>query len=292
MEGVLQAPDTLSGPRRKWSAVSARMRVELCYLWGHGRRPDLRKAARFTEKVQLRKLHDRDPRHPALMDKLAAKAMAARTLGPEWTIETLWSGETLPGPGALAAPAIVKARHGCNQYEVFRDPPSPGQWAALGRRSKRWMATAYGGWLDEWAYRDVPRGILAEPLITGTGPLPVDYKIYVFGGHATHVQVHLGRGARHRWLLHDRTFTPLVPGAERTSAPGSLTAMLDAAETLAKGQDFLRVDFYEVEGRPLFGEFCLYPGSGLDPFAEDWIDFELGRLWNLAARPSANPEFH
>ncbi len=59
--------------------------------------------------------------------------------------------------------------------------------------------------------------------------------------------------------------------------------MLEAAEQLARGTDFLRVDFYEVDGQPLFGEFCLYPGSGLDPLAADWIDFELGSLWTRAS---------
>ena len=63
--------------------------------------------------------------------------------------------------------------------------------------------------------------------------------------------------------------------------------MLDAAEELARGFDFLRVDFYEVAGKPLFGEFCLYPGSGLDPFAAEWIDDELGRLWADAATARA-----
>ena len=58
-----------------------------------------------------------------------------------------------------------------------------------------------------------------------------------------------------------------------------LAQALKAAETLASGMDFVRVDFYEVGGIPYFGEFCLYPGSGLDPFAADWIDFEMGSLW-------------
>lgn len=55
--------------------------------------------------------------------------------------------------------------------------------------------------------------------------------------------------------------------------------MLAAAETLAGDMNFLRVDFYDIGGRPYFGEYCLYPGSGLDPFAADWIDLELGALW-------------
>lgn len=41
--------------------------------------------------------------------------------------------------------------------------------------------------LDEWGYRDVLRGILAEPLLGGALPLHIDCKIYVFGGEATHV---------------------------------------------------------------------------------------------------------
>ena len=58
--------------------------------------------------------------------------------------------------------------------------------------------------------------------------------------------------------------------------------MLSAAETLAAGHDFLRVDFFEIDGAPRFGEFCLYPGSGLDRFANERIDLELGRLWHNA----------
>jgi hypothetical protein len=146
-------------------------------------------------------------------------------------------------------------------------------------RTRQWTAGAYGKWLDEWAYRDVPRGLLAEPLLGDGRMLPLDYKIYVFRGRATHVQVHLDRAHDHRWVLHDRKFRPLHEASDRPAPPRSLGAMLDAAETLAAGFDFLRVDFYEIDGAPRFGEFCLYPGSGLDRFADDWIDFELGKLW-------------
>ncbi len=129
-------------------------------------------------------------------------------------------------------------------------------------------------------------GLLAEPLIGDGKTLPVDIKIYVFGGRATHVQVHLDRAGAHRWVLHDREYRPLAGHGDGPAPPRSLNAMLEGAEALAAGFDFLRVDFYEVDGVPRFGEFCLYPGSGLDPFAADWIDFELGQLWHAAASPA------
>ena len=66
------------------------------------------------------------------------------------------------------------------------------------------------------------------------------------------------------------------------SPPSQLQAMFEVAEACALGSDFLRVDFYEVGGRLWFGEYCLYPGSGLDPFEPDSLDHHLGRLWSAA----------
>jgi hypothetical protein len=232
--------------------------------------------------VQLRKLTDRSQIQTQMMDKIAAKRLAGARLGEEWIVPTLWQGTDLPWLIPFPAPAIIKSRHGCNQYRVITAVPDCARWQQLRRTARRWQRRPHGRWLDEWAYRDVPRGILTEPLLGGALPLPIDYKIYVFGGTATHVQVHLGRGRRHRWILHDRSWRQLVRAADEPPPPPSLPAMLEAAETLAGDMNFLRIDFYDIGGRPYFGEYCLYPGSGLDPFAADWIDLELGALW-LAA---------
>jgi hypothetical protein len=264
------------------STRCAKLRVNLTYLWRHARLPDLVEPRLFTEFVQTRKLYDRRASHRPLMDKLAAKALARRVLGMDWTIPTLWAGAHLPDATPFPMPAILKARHGCNQYAVLRERPGAWQWQALQKRSAQWLQKPYGVLLDEWAYRDLARGLLAEPLLGDGADLPIDYKVYVFGGRATHVQVHLGRGRNHRWILHDRDWRQLVPMPDRPPAPRSLPAMLDAAQALAAGTDFLRVDFYEIAGKPLFGEFCLYPGSGLDRFAAPWIDHELGCLWRAA----------
>lgn len=268
-----------NGTAAETGSSLARWRVVASYLWRHRRYPDLDAPTRFTELVQRRKLTDRSPRQSQFLDKLGVKAMVSARLGTEWIIPTLWHGQALPASLPFDVPAILKARHGCNQYAVLCDLPSAREWRRLQRTAARWQRRPYGIWLDEWAYRGVPRGLIAEPLLGGALPLPVDYKIYVFGGTATHVQVHLDRGGRHRWILHDRGWRQLVACADRPPAPASLAAMLEAAEALARDTAFLRVDFYEVDGKPSFGEFCLYPGSGFDPFAADWIDIELGRLW-------------
>jgi hypothetical protein len=264
----------------------ARLRVQLCYLWRHRRPVNLHSPARFSELVQVRKLTDRDPAMPPRLDKVAVKRIVAQELGSEFITPTIWSGESLPPPARLRGAAILKTRHGCNQFHVLRSTPTHSEWGRLQRRTRAWTKAPYGGWLDEWAYDRVPRGLLLEPLLGNGAVLPIDFKVFVFGGRATHVQVHIGRGTRHRWILHDRNWRKLIPSQPDSPArPRSLTGMLEAAERLAARFSFARIDFFEVDGNPRFGEYSFYPGSGLDPFEEEWIDFELGKLWR-AALPS------
>ena len=270
----------------------ARLRILLIFGWRQHRLPNWSKPRRFTQWVQRRKLQQRDPRMVAWTDKVTAKALAAQLLGSEWIVPTLWTGAVLPPVPIWPAPLVVKSRHGCNQTAFVRDEKF--DWLGLRRRAARWVKAPYGGWLDEWAYRDVPRGLMVEPFLGPVDALPTDYKFFVFGGRASHVQVHLDRAGNHRWLVLDRDWR-VVEGQGIGSAPerpATLQRMLAAAETVGAEFDFVRVDFYEVEGRPLFGEVAFYPGSGLLPVKPDALDFEWGTLWSEAARrrESAQPE--
>ena len=253
-----------------------RARVGLVYRWRHGRWPALDRPQRFTEWVQWRKLNDRNLDRARLTDKAHSKRAAAAALGEDFVVPTLWEGATLPVVAPWPLPFVVKANHGCGQVVIVR---SAADYRRARRVTLRWLGRAYGGWLDEWHYRAARRSILVEPFIGMTETLPIDYKIYVFGGRARMVQVHEGRGGRHRWSQYDRNWRLLSSTAATASAPHSLEAMLAAAEQLGQGHDFVRVDLYEIDGAPLFGEFCLYPGSGLDPFDPPTLDDWLGAHW-------------
>ena len=259
----------------------APLRVQLCYLWRHRRMADLTAPRRFTELVQMRKLHEREPLAALRADKLAVKAHVATALGPEWVTPTLWQGDMLPERPDWPCPFVLKSRHGCNQIAFVRDAPD---WSRLAARTRRWMGSSYGRWLDEWIYTRIPRGLLAEPFIGTAGVLPIDYKFYVFGGKVAAIQVHLERERAHRWFLLDRNWRPLS-GDDRLALPRPrpLGAMIAGAETLGSEFDFARIDLYDVAGAPRFGEISFYPGSGLDPFDPVDADAWLGGLW-LAAR--------
>lgn len=251
-------------------------RVGITYRWRHGRWPSLRSPRLFTEWVQWRKLHDRDPERSRLTDKSYSKRLATRILGGAFVVPTLWRGHRLPAEPAWPMPFMVKANHGCGQWILVR---CAADYDKARRLAPSWVRRGYGRWLDEYHYRGASRYLIVEPFVGSAGALPIDYKIYVFNGRAEMVQVHEGRAGKQRWSQYDRGFKPLSRLRAQTSCPSSLPAMIDAAERLAVGHDFIRVDFYEVDGHPMFGEFCLYPGSGLDPFDPVSLDHWLGWEW-------------
>lgn len=283
----MKAISAFTGPDIRGVALAAptlwaKLRIALCYLARHQRLVSFENPKTFTELVQRRKLIGRDQRMAVLADKVAVKAFVVATLGPEWVTPTLWHGTDLPDTPDWTLPFVVKSRHGCNQNAFFRD--SVANWPKTRQRARRWMKQSYGKLLDEWLYAQIPRGILVEPFIGRCDTVPLDYKIYTFGGRATHVQVHLDRENDHRWMLFDRNWRRVsAPTNDPDPAPPqSLAKMLDAAEKLGSGFDFVRCDFYEVSGKPLFGEMTFYPGSGLDKFHPISLDPLLGKHW-LAA---------
>ena len=253
-------------------------RLHLTYLWRHRRRLNIEAPRSFNELVQRRKLIDRDPRMPGLIDKLMVKQFVTDTLGREWVTPTIWSGDALPDVPPMPAPFVVKSRHGCKQARFVRTGTE--NWDEIRRASRKWMQSGYGQWLDEWGYRDVPRGLLIEPFI-GAGPaLPVDYKLHVFHGRAEGIQVHLDREKRHRWLLFDRSWRQIsTHRSDSVTAPASLQLMIEGAEALGSLFDYVRVDFYDAGSTPRFGEMTFYPGSGLDPFDPPELDLRMGRYW-------------
>ena len=269
----------------KRGAVATLLRLHLTYLWRHRRLLSLNVPKRFTELIQRRKLIDHDPLIPLLTDKLAVKATVADLLGPDWITPTLWTGTTLPTSQPFAPPFVVKSRHGCKQVRIVRR--ENGDWQAVRRAAMKWMRRPYGQWLDEWGYRDVPRGLMIETFIGDEFRLPIDYKFYVFHGRVEAIQVHVEREHCHRWALYDRDWQRLSNSDDFKAVvpPPALARMIAGAETLGSPFDFVRVDLYDLDGAPRFGEMTFYPGSGLDRFDPHSLDDWLGRCWR---RPSGS----
>jgi hypothetical protein len=243
----------------------------------------------FTEKIQRRKLLDRDPRLPRLQDKVLVKDYVAQRLGEEWVTPTLWSGETLP-PRELRtwpAPFVIKANN-ASARNIFVRQPGDLDWDAIERTVESWRTSVFGADLGEWLYAEIKPMLLVEPHVGDPSTTPPDYKFYVFGGEVKLIQVDTDREGDHKRCLFDLGWNPLPFALDALgqrvdtrpmARPSSLERMIDAAQMLSAKMPFVRIDFYEVEQRPKFGEFTFYPGSGLLVFDPPEWDLIIGRWW-------------
>lgn len=267
-------------------ALPDRLALSLDFLRRHRSLPDLQNPKTFSEKVLYRKLHDRDPRLCELSDKVAAKRLVAAILGEDWITPTLWHGRPLPERRLRdwPIPYVMKANHGSG-WNLFVTSAADQDWERIERTAQGWLRQVHGRALREWAYSRIEPQILVEPYIGDTKKLPADYKFFVFGGKAHYIEVDTGRLTDHRRTFFDRhwnrqTFTnyyPLEPGP--IPPPRSFDRMLSAAERLGADFAFVRVDLYEIDGRPRFGEMTFYHTSGRKWFSPRSADRMLGDLW-------------
>lgn len=177
---------------------------------------------------------------------------------------------------------------------------------------RRWTGLNYGSSFEtnyEWAYRNIaPRILVEELLVDGRGRLPADYRCFVFNGVCRMVQVDSDRNsdavANAGQVLHRGTrrdffdrewrhiaMTSNFPNAEiAPPRPEQLERMLELAEKLASETDFVRVDFYAVPGRLVFGELTNYPTSGTARFEPPSFDKVVGDWWTMPASYAELPD--
>jgi len=103
----------------------------------------------------------------------------------------------------------------------------------------------------------------------------IDYKFYCFYGAAKYIHVLCDRefGSHNicqqmydmDWIPHSEYFNPKgVHKTKNLPPPKSFALMKEYAEKLAAPFPFVRVDLYEIDGKPIFGEMTFLPGTDPD----------------------------
>ena len=239
----------------------------------------------FCDKLNWMKFHYRPPEFRTYVDKFAVRDHVARTLGTEWLIPLLgtWERpEQIPWDD-LPNAFVLKTNHGSGTNVLCADKARFDRSLAA-RRLRRWLRRDFYWYGLEWCYRDMPRKILGETFLQGpSGQPPWDYKVLCFGGEPRIVWVDLGRFTQHRRIYYDVEWNRLACGSswyaaaeENVPRPACLAQLLAAARALAGRHPFMRVDFYVVADRPLFGEITIFPGGGFEPFLPLSFDEEVG----------------
>lgn len=268
--------------------------LELLFRFVMNRRLDLRNPQTFSEKLQWLKLYNRRPEYTQMVDKYAVKDYVAKIIGDEYIIPTLgvWDKPEDIDWNSLPDQFVLKTTHGGGNSGVVicRDKTNFDKEKAIDKLNSSLKADIYRTW-REWPYKNVPKRIIAETYIEprpNIKDLP-DYKFFCFNGEPKYCQVISGRGSKmcidffdmdwkHQPFHepHEFPFADVEP-----QKPIHFEQMLDLARKMAKGNPFSRIDFYDTGEKVLFGEFTLYPTSGMGGFDPIEYDFQLGQMIDL-----------
>jgi hypothetical protein len=197
----------------------------------------------------------------------------------------------------------VKPTHG-SQWIWIHDGTKPLDLASLQRTAEEWMRTDYYSRSREWAYRGAKRRLLVEEYLEVDGEAAPDYRMFCFDGVLRFVEVVYGRFTNHEENHYDRDWTLLdfcwggYPVCRHPRPrPRHFERMVEVAERLAAGMDFVRVDLYHLDDGVRFGEMSTNHSRGLLAFDPVEWDAEFGRHWRLRTRGGgatlkAAPDLH
>lgn len=277
------------GIYNKWSDEKY---LKKLYFLNFGKKLDLDNPMTFNEKLQWLKIHDRKPEYTTMVDKYAVKEYVANKIGKEYIIPTLgvWDRFDDIDFDKLPDQFVLKCTHDSGGLAICKDKKNFDIKAAKEKIEKSMKRNYY--WLGrEWPYKNVPPRIIAEKYMSQTDSEELnDYKLMCFNSKVKATFVCSNRfspdGLKVTFYDTDWNRMPFERHYKSASCnickPKSYEQMVAIAEKLAQGIPFVRVDFYEIEDRPYFGELTFFPGSGLEEFRPAEWDKKLGELIYLS----------
>ncbi len=184
----------------------------------------------------------------------------------------------------------LKCNHGCG-YNIICDDKSKLDKEKTKKQIDAWMKEDYYLNFAEVNYKYVPKKIICERyLASKDGFLPNDYKIYCFDGVPKLVLTCYDRDDEKEQIqlvFTDLDFNILDYGAEgindgrKIEKPESFDKMLEYCRKLSKGFPFVRMDFYDIDGKVYFGEMTFTPAGGLAKYYNDEGQKRLGEMISI-----------
>ncbi|ELC8380987.1 ATP-grasp fold amidoligase family protein [Clostridium perfringens] len=246
----------------------------------------------FNEKLQWLKLYNRQPEYTMMVDKYLVRQYISDKLGEEYLIPIIgvWDNPDEIDFEKLPNKFVLKCNHNSGLGMCICKDKTKLNIRKVKKELKKGLKQDYYMAHREWPYKDVPRKIVAEKYMVEKNSTELkDYKLMCFNGKVKCSFVCSDRfsdeGIKVTFFDINWNVMPFerhYPKSDETiTKPVNYEKMIEFAEILSKGIPFLRVDFYEIEGKLYFGELTFFPGSGFEEFTPEQVDYDIGKLINL-----------
>ena len=234
------------------------------------------------------KAYYHDPRFTILADKYAVKEEVAKMIGSQYVVENYGVYKSFEEIDFDKLPEqfVLKITHDSNEVFICRDKKTFEYERAKQSLTKS-LSRDYYSFFREWPYKYIPRRIIADKLLDDhTGKELLDYKFWCFWGEPKYMYITV-KAEEIFENFYDMDYKPVdinhnFPRRDpEFEKPECFDEMKRLAATLSKGIPFVRVDFFQVEGKVYFGEFTFYDWGGTRGFKTKEMNKMLGDLIDL-----------
>lgn len=305
---------------RKWQQLQMRYYayrnpeklVRIRYRQRFGTDPDLANPRTFNEKILWMMLYSDTSRWSQMADKYRVREyVEQRGLG--WMLNDLygvWKSAwdiDFSRRGKLPDSFVLKTNNGYGQVFIVQNKHK-ADTRTICRTLSHTLKKKFGRMTAEHHYFGIEPRIIAERMLHPDPTLScslIDYKFYCFDGtpyccmvcydRKSPSDVKTGLYDARTWenIGHHVTGKYYDPEQRDIPRPASLDRMLDAASRLSAGFPQVRVDLYEINGNPVFGELTFTSSAGVDTgFTREFQEM-MGAQFSLPAakRPQPQPLF-
>ena len=257
---------------------------------------NLDKPRTLNEKMVWLKLNDHRDFCTMCADKYRVRDYIKHTFGEQYLVPMLYMTEDISDiiPENMPnAPCVVKSNTGSGGVELVHDWKEI-DFKKLRTNIKKWNNLNRYYMTQEWQYKNIkPCIIIEQMLLTKEGKIPGDYKLHYLNGKLAFIYCCYDREGDTKRGMFDREWnrlpfqwisnvnykTGLKDGT--IPKPDSLDEMIRMGDEVAKNFKYVRVDFYDVDGKPYFGEITLYHGAGFNHFHPKEYDLKYGEMLEL-----------
>lgn len=164
---------------------------------------------------------------------------------------------------------VLKTNNGCGNNFIVKNKKAL-DISYVKKQLNYWLKFPYGNLTGQIHYSKIRPLILAEQFLEQSATediLPFDYKFMCYKGEPRYVLYYEGRSLNGHTtpnMLFDMDWKAIPHAVKRPTdrnikKPVSFDEMKQCVAGLCADFDFVRVDFYEIKGRPIFGEMTFTP---------------------------------
>jgi hypothetical protein len=277
--------------RRMLRTVAPALLPRYVYLSKRGRLPNMTRPETFDEKLIWLLLYWKHPLKVTCSDKFAVREyiskqgfgdMLPRIFGVYQSVSEIDLAK-------LPERFVLKGTHGSG-FNLFCTDKAAFDWPAAKQKMDHWLKQDISYIAGETHYSEVPPRIICEEhLGDENGNVPDDYKLFCFNGKVHCTMVCTDRFAKEgvKFDFFDSEFAAALPYGQsaqmnkRIVKPEGYDRMKAVAEILSRPFPFVRVDFYDVNGRVVFGELTFTPNGCVDRDYTESAQRTLGGLISL-----------